>query len=57
MKPIRVYVRGGVVQDIENIPKGITIEVIDYDTDGADEGRTTKLENGDECFLAIYEGE
>jgi len=63
MKPIRIYVKGGLIQDIENIPKGITIEVMDFDTEGADEESTTLLTDiggdssyGDECFLSIYNG-
>ena len=29
---IQVIVRGGIVQEINNIPEGIGIEVLDYDT-------------------------
>lgn len=32
--PVLVIVRGGVIQDIQNIPEGITFEVQDYDVDG-----------------------
>lgn len=37
MKTITVYVRGGVVQDVQ-IPKGldVTVDVKDYDVDGVD---------------------
>ncbi len=33
---IDVIVEGGVIQDVLNVPKGITVRVIDYDIDGAD---------------------
>lgn len=62
MKTIKIYVQGGMIQEIENIPKGITIEVMDFDTEGADEENITKLDvagcsrYGDECFLSIYNG-
>ena len=52
-KVIEITVRGGLIQDIQNIPIGITIRVRDYDTDG-DEDRTIKDENGDRCFQADW---
>lgn len=30
-RTIRISVRGGVVQDVENIPEGWNYEIIDYD--------------------------
>lgn len=37
MSQVIVYVRGGVVQDID-VPPDVVVHVKDYDTDGADEG-------------------
>jgi hypothetical protein len=39
LKPrkIIVEVEGGVVQSVRNIPRGIVIEIRDFDTDGAEE--------------------
>ena len=31
METIKVIVRGGVVQDVENIPEGMQVNVLDYD--------------------------
>jgi hypothetical protein len=36
IKPITVTVRGGIVQDIENIPENVRIKVIDWDNDELD---------------------
>ena len=46
--PIIITVRGGAVQSIANIPKGITVEVRDYDTDGAD--NDIQAENDGTCY-------
>lgn len=63
MKPIKIYVEGGLIQDIEDIPEGTTIEVMDFDIEGTDPENITKLDiegcsrYGDECIQSIYEGE
>jgi hypothetical protein len=56
LNTIHVYVRGGVIQDIDNIPEGVTVKVFDYDIDGADDDRLSKDENGKDCHLGIWEG-
>lgn len=51
VSPIVVEVSGGVVQDVANIPAGISVHVHDYDTDGQDE-ETIKVDNsGGKYFL------
>ena len=43
---IIIYIEGGVIQDITGIPEDLTVKVVDWDTDGIDENRLTKLEAG-----------
>jgi len=43
---IHIFVEGGVIQDITGIPKGDKIVVVDWDVDGIEEERLTKLEAG-----------
>lgn len=37
--PILVIMQGGLVQDVVNIPPGLTVQVIDYDTEGEEDER------------------
>jgi hypothetical protein len=53
---IIVVVRGGLVEDVTNVPKGVTVEVHDYDTEGAQPGELVTDDKGDEHFLIIIEG-
>lgn len=43
---ITIYMEGGVMQDITGIPEGTTVKVVDWDIDGIEENRLTKLEAG-----------
>ena len=43
---ITIYVEGGVIHDITGIPEGIKVKVVDWDVDGVEEERLTKLEGG-----------
>lgn len=52
MHTIKIRVSGGVVQDVENVPPGITVQIIDYDCDGED--CADRDEHGDECNIAIH---
>jgi len=36
VRPITVTVRGGVVQDIDRIPEGVRVKVVDWDNDETD---------------------
>lgn len=51
---IVVFVEGGVVQDILNIPPGFQVIVKDYDVEGRDMELETD-ENGDEYFKGVWE--
>lgn len=31
MKTIKIFVKGGVVYDVKNVPKGYNYKVVDYD--------------------------
>lgn len=56
MRTITVIVEGGLVQDIQGIPKGIRVKVLDYDSDGIDESHPcAKKINGDWAFVGIWE--
>jgi hypothetical protein len=35
---IRVIVSGGVIQEVQNIPAGVVVDVWDYDCDESDDG-------------------
>lgn len=43
---ITIYMEGGVIHDIMDIPEGIKVKVVDWDVDGVEEERLTKLEGG-----------
>lgn len=42
---ITVTVEGGVIQSVDDIPPGVTVTVLDFDTDGVEEHKT-KVVNG-----------
>lgn len=50
-----ITVFGGVV-DVETLPKGIDVEVRDYDVDGCDENRIKKDKNGISVIIMEFEG-
>ena len=55
-KTITVIVSGGLVQDVQGIPEGIQVKVIDYDSEGIDESHPcAKKINNDWCFVGIWE--
>ena len=51
---ITVTVKGGVVQEIDGIPAGVTIRVLDLDTEGADEKSLTVLPNGSKACASEW---
>jgi hypothetical protein len=56
-KKIIITVEGGIVQNVEGIPKGETIEVHDYDTDGAvpeEDDRLRRDKNGGVYHLSSW---
>lgn len=55
MKPIKITIDGGVIQDITDIPDGTKIIVVDYDIDGIDEDRLIIDEEGQKCTETIWE--
>ena len=56
--PIVVTVEGGAVQDVTGIPRGMTVQIHDYDVDGADcdEGDLDRDANGSLFATDTYEG-
>lgn len=48
LKEVNVYVSGGVVQSVDS-PKGITVNIFDYDIDGCDKSELSKDPTGDLC--------
>jgi hypothetical protein len=50
---IVVFVRGGVVQAVEG-PPSVRVVVCDFDTDGADGGKTDVVA-GCNCFLGLWD--
>ena len=54
-KLITVTVEGGVVQAIDGIPAGVTVRVLDFDTDGLDEESLTALPNGSKASVSDWE--
>lgn len=50
---IIITVDGGLIQDIENIPPGIQVEIHDFDTEGADDSEITMI-NNDEAVTSIW---
>ena len=51
---ITVTVEGGVVQAIDGIPAGVTVRVLDFDTDGVDEESLTALPNGSKASVSDW---
>ncbi len=56
--PVIVTVEGGVVQDVSGIPRGMTVEIHDYDVDGADcdEGDLERDADGDLFATDTWQG-
>lgn len=56
---IKITVEGGLIQDIENIPDNVVIEVRDYDNEGLtpDDPWYGKDEEGRECAISEWEAE
>jgi len=53
--PILVIVQGGLVQDVVNIPSGLTVQVIDYDTEGEEDERLEiSPVDGHVCCLSTF---
>ena len=55
-RTVKLTVIGGVA-DVYKIPKGITVEVHDYDCDAIDDAEDIKRDaNGDRYLLKVWEG-
>ncbi len=55
-KTIKVGVYGGMVQWVEDVPEGIEVQVLDYDTDGVEDELLSRDANGHPCVVAVYAG-
>lgn len=51
MKSMKIFVQGGLIQDIQDIPDGLKIDIYDYDIDGLDEKELTKDGKGKDCYI------
>jgi hypothetical protein len=49
-KTIEIVVRGGVVQEVSNIPEGVCVLVRDYDIEGVPTEKLDTDVNGDRCI-------
>ena len=50
-KTIVITIQGGVIQDVQGIPAGVEVEVIDFDAEGAE---NYELVNGQPAIVSIY---
>ena len=53
---ITVTVEGGVVQSVDGVPRGITVRVLDFDTEGTEEECLTALPNGGKACVSEWSG-
>jgi hypothetical protein len=54
---ITVTVEGGVVQSVDDIPPGVTVSVLDFDTDGVEEHKTKVVnDKGERALVSDYVG-
>ena len=53
---ITVTVEGGVVQSVDGVPRGITVRVLDFDTEGTEEESLTALPNGGKAYVSEWSG-
>ena len=54
-KTVKICVRGGLIQDITDIPADVTIQVIDYDID--DESTELEMVDGALAFVAEWQSD
>ena len=55
MKQIIITVEGGVIQDIQHIPRGTQVKVLDFDTDGAEEDDLTIVNaKGEKAYVSYW---
>ena len=55
-KEIMIIVSGGLVQDVQGIPEGIRVKVLDYDNDGIDKSHPCAKKINDEwAFVGVWE--
>lgn len=54
--PIDIIMEGGVIQEVLNIPKGMSVRVIDYDTDGADplDLSVSPYDEKNKCYISEW---
>jgi len=53
--PLRVRVRNGAVESVENIPRDLLVQVMDYDCET--DGEPIEDEHGDMCYLSYWDSE
>jgi len=53
---INIFMEGGIIQDIQQIPSDVEIHVYDYDIEGVDSDRIEKDALGDDCTITIMGG-
>lgn len=53
-RPITITMEGGVIQDIQYIPKNVQVKVLDFDTEGVPDEELTKLRNGQKAVVSVW---
>ena len=56
MITLTITVNGGLIQDIEGIPEGMEVVVMDFDTEGveSDDADMHELEDGTEYIRSVW---
>lgn len=55
-KRIVLYLRGGAIQGASDVPPGVTVEVRDYDTDGAEWNKHMKFGTDGDAYQSLVFG-
>lgn len=55
MNKIIITVKGGVIQNIQNVPEKLAVIVQDFDTDGMDPDKLSTTKSGDEYLEYVWE--
>lgn len=53
IRKVTVYLEGGIIQNVD-VPEDVEVEVIDYDTEGADTGMLQRDEAGNDCIITVW---
>jgi len=54
MNKIIITVDGGIIENIENVPEGVVVEVRDFDTEGIDDDSKISVIDGKEAVVTLW---